>query len=140
VNGEARVSYRRLIWLGVAVLAVSAIVELAVEWTRASAALQQWVCDKGTVPLPAGPGGCSAGFLLHWMLSRLPLYVGIVTIVMLASEAAVIVWSAIRSRPEASSVVSQAVRLIALAIGVFAFAELVACAGDTTCAQSLTCT
>ncbi len=140
MNGDARVSYKRLVWLGVFVLGVSGVVELAVEWGRAQAALQQWVCDKGTVPLPGGPGACSAGFLLHWMLARLPLYVGIVTLVMLAFEAVSIIVGAIRGRTDASSAVANAVRLIALAIGVFALAELVACAGDTTCALSLTCT
>ena len=138
-NGHVQVSYRRLIWLGVLVLVVGIAAELIREWGAATTALQGWVCDKGTVPLPAGSSGCHTGFLLRWMLSRLPLYVGIVALVMLAIEALIIVWRGMQSKSDASAGLASAVRLIALAIGVFMLAELTACVGDTTCALSLTC-
>ena len=139
-NGQLHGSYRRLVWLGVLVLCVGVAAELVREWGPATAALSQWVCDKGTVPLPAGPSGCHTGFLLRWMLSRLPLYIGIVALVMLAVEAVIIVWRGVQSKSDASAGLATAVRLIALAIGVFMLAELAACVGDTTCALSLTCT
>jgi hypothetical protein len=44
-----------------------------------------------------------------------------------------------QSKSDASAGLASAVRLIALAIGVFMLAELTACVGDTTCALSLTC-
>ncbi len=140
MNGHVQVSYRRLVWLGVLVVVAGVALELIREWGAATAALAAWVCDKGTVPLPAGAGGCHAGFLLRWMLTRLPFYVGVVALVMLAVEAGIIVWRGLQSKSDASAGLASAVRLIALAIGVFMLAELAACVGDTTCALSLTCT
>lgn len=134
-----RAALWRLVRAGAIALVVAAVADVALEWQRAQTALGSWICDKG-LPLPAGPDVCSAAYVLHWFLARLPFYVGIVALALLLVRGGTVAYGMLRAGAGGATARTDLLRLVLLAIALLALAELVSCAGETTCSLSVSCT
>jgi hypothetical protein len=113
-------------------LLLAGVLDVAMEWNRASSALAQWIC--ATAPTPSGPQACQAAFVARWMTSRLPLYMVAVGV---AWVAATLLWI-VRARSTRAPWTPLGRVAVAVACLV-ALAELVACSGDATCGLSVSC-
>ncbi len=91
-----RAALWRLVRAGAIALVVATVADVALEWQRAQTALGSWICDKG-LPLPAGPDVCSAAYVLHWFLARLPFYVGIVALGLLIVRGGTVAYGMLRA-------------------------------------------
>ena len=131
---DERAAHFRLLWLGLATIVIAAVLDAALEWPRANAALATWICNSDA-PLPAGHSGCETGFIAQRLLERYQYYLGGVSI-----AAFLVSMAGLMRRWNWPGLQPEVLRLGALLVCLLALGLLVSCTSTSFCGLSLTCT